>query len=71
MANIRLKATKDFRYGTRMLRAGETVEMPAPQGRLFLALNAVDPESWEPVKEAAPKAAPKAAAKPRARKRKK
>jgi hypothetical protein len=39
-------ATRDLKnpsYGTRMLRAGDPVELDAPKARLYLALGAVSP----------------------------
>lgn len=45
MATKQLTALKDFKYGTRMMRAGDPVEMTAPDARLFLALGAVAPRA--------------------------
>ena len=39
-------ATRDLKnpsYGTRMLKAGDPVELDAPKARLYLALGAVSP----------------------------
>lgn len=44
MATKQLFAARDFKYGTRMLRAGEPVDMTAPHARLFRALGAVTDE---------------------------
>lgn len=41
MATKQVYAAKDFKYGTRMMRAGDAVEMTAPQLRLYRALGAV------------------------------
>jgi hypothetical protein len=41
MATKQYCATGSFRYGTRMLTAGETVELDAPSARLFKALNKI------------------------------
>lgn len=78
MATKQFYATRDFRYGTRMLRAGDPVEMDAPQARLYRALKAIAAEkpkaqraSTETVAEAtaeAPK--PKRAPRKRAAKKK-
>jgi hypothetical protein len=43
MATQTLKVLKDMRYGTRMLRAGDTVDMKGPDVRLYTALGAVGP----------------------------
>lgn len=41
MATKRFTALKDFKYGTRMLRAGDPVDMDGPNARLFTALGAI------------------------------
>ena len=41
MATKQYYATGSFRYGTRMLSAGDPVELDAPNARLFLALNKI------------------------------
>lgn len=41
MADKQMFAARDFRYGTRMLRAGEPVTMDASHQRLYTALGAV------------------------------
>lgn len=41
MATKQFYATGDFRYGTRMMRAGDPVEMTAPQARLYRALGKI------------------------------
>lgn len=41
MATKQFYATGDFRYGTRMLRAGDPVELDAPNARLFAALGKI------------------------------
>lgn len=43
MATKQFTARRDFKYGTRMLRAGDTVEMAAPHARVFSALGAIEP----------------------------
>ena len=40
-----LTVLKDMKYGTRMLKAGETVEMDGPTTRLYTALGAVGPRT--------------------------
>ena len=57
MATKQFTALKDFRYGTRMMRADDTVEMDAPTARLYTALGAIGPFK-------ARRAAPKADAEP-------
>jgi len=64
----RLKVLKDMKYGTRMLRAGETVEMKGPDVRLYRALGAVGPLARE---TAAPVVAPAKPKAPRKARRKK
>jgi hypothetical protein len=44
MATKRFYATGAFRYGTRMLTAGEPVDMDAPTARLYTALNKISDE---------------------------
>jgi hypothetical protein len=76
MATKQFKVLKDMKYGTRMLRAGEHVEMDAPMARLYTALGAVGPRDADgsgnvlPPQPAAPIAAPRPRAprKPRAKK---
>lgn len=41
MATKRFYATGDFRYGTRMLRAGDPVDMDGPTAKVFFALNKI------------------------------
>jgi hypothetical protein len=43
MATKQFYATRDFKYGTRMMRAGDPVEMTAPHARLYTALGAISP----------------------------
>jgi hypothetical protein len=47
MATKTFYATKDIKnpslYGTRMLKAGDPVELDGPKSRLYLALGAVSP----------------------------
>jgi hypothetical protein len=43
MATQRMTVLKDMRYGTRMLRAGDPVDMKGPDVRLYTALGAVGP----------------------------
>lgn len=67
MATKQFYATGDFKYGTRMLRAGDPVEMDAPTARLFTALGKIIPKPRN-VREADVAEAPKA---PRRTRRKK
>ena len=72
MAKQQYYATRDFRYQTRMLRAGDPVEMTGPVARLYRALGDVTAEKPKkaPVREESltePKPKPKKAP---ARKRK-
>jgi hypothetical protein len=53
MATKQFYATRDFKYGTRMMRAGDAVEMTGPDSRLYKALGAISPE--KPRRAAAPK----------------
>lgn len=59
MATKQFTALKDFRYGTRRLRAGDDVDMIGRDAKLFLALQAVAPRVARPVAVAKPKAAPR------------
>lgn len=43
MATKQYYATGAFRYGTRMLQAGDPVELDAPNARLFTALGRISP----------------------------
>lgn len=43
MATKRVYATGDFRYGTRMMRAGDPIDMAGPDVRLFNALGKISP----------------------------
>ena len=43
MARKELSMTRDLRYGTRMLQAGEPVELDGPKARLFEALGWAGP----------------------------
>jgi hypothetical protein len=68
MATKRYYATGDFRYGTRMLRSGDPVDMDAPKARLYTALDKISPtkprrvaEPTAPAAETAPKAPAKKA----------
>ncbi len=45
MAIKQFYATGDFRYGTRMLRAGDPVEMDALNAKIFTALKKISPDS--------------------------
>ena len=74
MATKTFYATGSFRYGTRMLTAGDKVELDGPNARLFTALKKISPTAPKkaaapavPVAETAP-VAPKPAAKLRKRK---
>jgi pyruvate/2-oxoglutarate dehydrogenase complex dihydrolipoamide acyltransferase (E2) component len=75
MATKKFYATRDFKYGTRMMRAGDTVEMTAPHAKLYKALNAIStakPKRAAAEPEAATEAtaeAPKSAARRAPRKR--
>jgi hypothetical protein len=69
MATKQFYATGDFKYGTRMMRAGDPVEMDGPTSRLYTALGKISPAKprtarAEPVAEPE---APKPARKPRKR----
>lgn len=59
MATKQFYAMGDFRYGTRMLRAGDPVEMDAPNARLFKALGKISDAAQAKAVLAKPKAAPK------------
>jgi hypothetical protein len=64
MATKQFYATGSFKYGTRMMQAGDAVEMDGPTARLFTALNKITdraPPSRKPVERTA-----EAVAKPRA-----
>jgi hypothetical protein len=64
MATKQFYATGAFRYGTRMMRAGDPVEMDAPTARLYAALGKIAPEQAEqPATAPAPKRKRKARAK--------
>jgi hypothetical protein len=54
MATKQYYATGSFRYGTRMLTAGDPVEMDAPTARLFTALNKITERRPANRKPAAP-----------------
>jgi hypothetical protein len=41
MATKQFYATGDFKYGTRMLRAGDPVQLDGPNARLFTALGKI------------------------------
>ena len=74
MAIQKLKVLKDMRYGTRMLKAGDTVDMKGPDVRLYTALGAVGPRDADGsgrVLPARQPPAPKAAAPKAPRKRRK
>ena len=43
MATQRMNVLKDMKYGTRMLRAGDTVDMKGPDVRLYTVLGVVGP----------------------------
>jgi hypothetical protein len=67
MATKRYYATGGFRYGTRMLTAGDPVDMDAPTARLYTALNKISPTNPKraaatPPVETPPPAAPTAQA---------
>jgi hypothetical protein len=68
MATRTMQVLKDMKYGTRMLRAGDTVDMKGPDVRLYTALGAVGPlkaqrvATTPPPVEAPPPVARKAAA---------
>ena len=57
MATKKFYATRDFKYGTRMLRAGDLVEMTAPHAKLYQALSAISPTKPKAAKAAEPVAA--------------
>jgi hypothetical protein len=52
MATKEFYAIRDFRYGTRMLKAGDPVEMPGPHARMYKALKAISPK--KPTKAVVP-----------------
>jgi hypothetical protein len=52
MATKEFYAIRDFRYGTRMLKAGDPVEMTGPHARMYTALNAISPK--KPAKAVVP-----------------
>ena len=69
-------ATRDLKnpsYGTRMLKAGDPVELDAPKARLYLALGAVSPTKPRVAKAVVPamttETAPDLKAPPKPRKR--
>lgn len=66
MATKTFYATKDLKnpsYGTRMLKAGDPVELDGPKARLYLALGAVSPDAPKVAKVAtAPPVTPPPAA---------
>lgn len=75
MATKTFYATKDLKnpsYGTRMLKAGDSVELDGPKARLYLALGAVSPDKPKraaPVATTAQDQTPAAPKAPRKRKR--
>lgn len=78
MATEQFYATRDFKYGTRMMRAGDPVTMDGPTSRLYTALAAISAEKPKaaraapaPVEEAVTETAPKPAPKRKAARRKK
>lgn len=56
MATKQLYATGTFRYGTRMLAAGDPVEMTGPHTRLYTALGKVTTEKPRTARAAQPEA---------------
>jgi hypothetical protein len=53
MATKTFYATRDLKnpsYGTRMLKAGDPVELDGPKSRLYLALGAVTPDKPKALK---------------------
>lgn len=73
MATKTFYATRGFRYGTRMLTAGDPVDMDAPTARLYTALGKITPDKPKAARTAvAPAVAPAAEAPAKApRKRRK
>lgn len=69
MATKQFYATRDFKYGTRMMRAGDPVEMTAPNARLYRALNAISPTKPKSARAAAPVRKPAAKRKAPAKKK--
>lgn len=66
MARKQLYVTSPFKYNTRMMQAGEPVEMSGPHQRLYLALGKVShekPKGAKPVAAEEVDEAPKAPAK--------
>jgi hypothetical protein len=64
MATKQFYATKDFKYGTRMMRAGDSVDLNSPAARLYLALGAVSPDRPRKTADVPSPAAPAAPAVP-------
>ncbi|HET6534658.1 MAG TPA: hypothetical protein VFG41_00620 [Sphingomicrobium sp.] len=57
MATKQFYATGSFKYGTRMLRAGDPVELDAPNARLYTALGKISSTRPRPVPAGATAAA--------------
>jgi hypothetical protein len=73
MATKQYYATGSFRYGTRMLTAGDPVEMDAPTARLFTALNKITerrPANRKPAEPVEEEAKPQRTPRKRTRKAK-
>ena len=73
MATKTFYATRDLKnpsYGTRMLKAGDPVELDGPKSRLYLALGAVSPTKPRGVAATPPVTPPPAASTATAPKRK-
>ncbi len=62
MATKQFYATRDFKYKTRMLKAGEPVEIPGPEARLYVAMGHVTDEAPRPVRAMATSTVEKPAA---------
>jgi len=73
MATKTFYATSDFKYPgypTRMLRAGQPVELSAPLARLYQALGKITPDKPRTAQAAAPAETPVPTPKPKAAPRK-
>lgn len=66
MATKRFYATGAFRYGTRMMVAGDPVDLTAPQARLYRALNKISETRPKTASAPAPAPAPAAPVAPKA-----
>jgi hypothetical protein len=58
MATKTFYATGSFKYGTRMMTAGDAVEMDGPTARLYTALRKISPDKPRAAKVATAPVAP-------------